>query len=113
MQSELSHANQHGQFDDVDEFCAAWSKAFQTAGQQTLSAHSEMKKKPWISDRTLRYIADRAEAKKQKDSAMQFKMNKLIKHSVKQDRADWFRDMLDEGNWQAVQQFRKVKPAIS
>ena len=98
MQSELSHANQHGQFDDVDEFCAAWSKAFQTAGQQTLIAHSEMKKKPWISDRTLRYIADRAEAKKQKDSAMQFKMNKLIKYSIKQDRADWFRDMLDEGN---------------
>ena len=36
-------------------------------------------------------------------------MNRLIKHSVKQDRASWFQNMLEEGDWNAVQKFRKFK----
>jgi hypothetical protein len=40
-------------------------------------------------------------------------MNKLIKHSVKQDRASWFQDMLEEGDWNAVQKSASSSIVIS
>ena len=35
--------------------------------------------------------------------------NKCIKKSVKGDRAKWFEQILAEGNWNAIQKFRKFK----
>ena len=34
--------------------------------------------------------------------------NSLIKKSVKQDKASWFHKILDQGNWDAIQKFRKA-----
>ena len=34
--------------------------------------------------------------------------NSLIKKSVKQDKASWFHKVLDQGDWDAIQKFRKA-----
>ena len=53
---------------------------------------------------------ERTNAKEQMQWNAVAKHNKLIKYSVKQDRAAWFHDMLANGDWKAVQKFRKMKP---
>ena len=100
---------QEGAENDIDVFCSSWNSAFHHAAQTCLTQDSLPKKRPWISRRTLHYISARNHARSSNNSHEQARMNRLIKHSVKQDRASWFQDMLEEGDWNAVQKFRKFK----
>ena len=94
---------------NIDSFSDAQTDAFKAAAEQCLAAATCVKKRPWISDRTLAYIEQRHHAKSLQDGQSVQHYTKLIKHSVKQDRADWLQDMLNAGDWQAIQRFRKHK----
>ena len=93
----------------VDTFSDAWIHALQVATKHALSTPIVQKKQPWISERILRYIMERIDAKAEMQWNAVAKYNKLIKHSVKQDRAAWFHDMLENGDWKTVQKFRKLR----
>jgi len=93
----------------VDRFSEAWTESFRVAAEQCLPKPTTTKKRPWISDRTLSYIQQRHYAKSLQDKQSETHYTKLIKHSVKQDRADWLQDMLHAGDWKAIQRFRKHK----
>ena len=109
VEQEMSNSIANNCTHTVDTFSDAWTHAFQVATKHALSTPIVQKKQPWISDRTLRYIMERIDAKAEMRWNSVAEYNKLIKHSVKQDRATWFHDMLANGDWKAVQKFRKLK----
>ena len=94
---------------DVNEFNASWKKAFHAAAQEVLSSTPVAKKQLWISKRALRYSCSRIAARLAQDFEEEARLNKLITHSVKQGRASWLFNMLEQGDWKAVQQFRTFK----
>ena len=65
------------------------------------------KNSPWISDHTLELILKRREANQKHNFDEKRTLNKLIKHSIQQDKSAWLHDMLEDRIWQAVQKFRK------
>ena len=109
VEQELEAVMQTCDTQDTSSLAEGWSQSFHTAAQLVLGPTKMQKKKPWISDRTLDHISKRNEAKFKQDPAEEARRNKLIKHSVKQDRADWFHDMLRQGDWKAIQKFRKSR----
>ena len=109
VEQELEAAMQACDKQDTSSLAEGWSQSFHKAAQLVLGPTKIQKKKPWISDRTLDHISQRNEAKFKHDPVEEARCNKLIKHSVKQDRADWFHDMLKQGDWEAIQKFRKSR----
>ena len=63
--------------------------------------------KPWISQRTLRYIHERNMCRKNSNIEGEKHLKKLIKHSVKQDRTSWLQSLLATGSWQEIRKLRK------
>ena len=55
----------------------------------------------------MHHIMQRCEAKSAQNWDDVATQNKLIKQSVRQDRAAWLHDLLKAGDWIAVQKIRK------
>eukprot|EP00973_Karenia_brevis_P029025 4003499-Karenia_brevis.AAC.1 len=96
-------------FQSVDDFGHAWENAFAKAATSNLSEARIESKRPWISTRTLNYILERRNARVNGDIESEKKFQRLIRQSVKQDRASWLQNLLQEGNWSAIQRYRKSK----
>ena len=94
---------------DIDKFHSVWKEAFDSAAHEIIPSSKVEPKRPWISQRTLRYIQERNVAKYGNDVDQLRRLNKMINHSVKQDRMSWMVDVLQNGDWQAIQKFRKSK----
>eukprot|EP00973_Karenia_brevis_P038585 5323858-Karenia_brevis.AAC.1 len=84
-----------------------WKSAFDYASTILQSEKALRKNRPWISDQTLEHIEKRNEARSRGRKDEELKLNKLIKRSVKSDRHQWFQSMLEDGDWTAVQKYRK------
>eukprot|EP00973_Karenia_brevis_P032078 4425269-Karenia_brevis.AAC.1 len=104
-------------FEDLNPNCVdpqiineTWKQAFDQASPILETNIILPKNRPWISDRRLEHIAKRNAARAERRDEEVIKLNKLIKSSVKEDRRQWFHEMLESGDWSAVQKFRKYKP---
>ena len=109
VEDNMISAIEMGNLQDIESFQLAWEQSFSAAASEILPNRVIARKKPWTSERTLRYIEERNDANRCSDFSKKESMNKLIKKSVKQDKESWFYEILKEKNWAAVQKIRKQR----
>eukprot|EP00973_Karenia_brevis_P069475 9660650-Karenia_brevis.AAC.1 len=102
MENEMqSFHDEHANCNDPQIVSDVWKGAFDRASQVLQTNIVLTKNRPWISDRTLQHIVERNAARKEGREDDEVKANRLIKNSVKEDRRQWFQDMLESGDWSA------------
>eukprot|EP00973_Karenia_brevis_P074259 10317336-Karenia_brevis.AAC.1 len=106
----MQQAQNQGDFQEINSFSRAWKEAFESAAEVVAVEQIIEPKRPWISECTLQHILSRRQAQQHGNFEESRRINKLIKQSVKEDRARWFEEILKDGNWSAIQKFRKFKP---
>ena len=95
---------------DVDDLCAAVSTAFAHASVVLEVEPSCTRRKPWISQKTLDTIKDRAQARAAGDWAEERRLHKLVRASARRDRRDWLTELAGSASWDRV---RKLKQKVS
>jgi len=60
--------------------------------------------KPWIQHRTLELIQLRNSARLHQQYNLEKQLNKQIRSSAKQDRAQWIEQLLESGDWKCIKQ---------
>ena len=98
-------------YENASDHMAAFTQFMQQTACETLPQLKARSHRPWISDRTLRYIDERQEAKMALDRNLELQKHKLVKASVKQDRTSWLQQLLKSGSWQEIKKLHKP-PAV-
>ena len=98
--------------DGLDQYFAMMTDAFQAAAAETLPKVPVKRQRPWISNRTLELLNQRAEARHSGAFEAERALAKAIRQSVKQDRSNWLNDLVATGGWDAVRKLRK-EPACA
>lgn len=91
---------------NVDEAWKRCQEAMKNA-EKHLPLQPLTAKKQWISKNTLILIQDRMRARREGSLSEEKSINKLVKKSVRADKAAWFDDALATGSWEAIKRYRK------
>ena len=90
---------------------ASFSEFMRQAAEEVLPIVKATARRPWISERTLRYIDERSQERAANNKVLEAQKHKLVKASVKQDRTSWLHELLASGSWQEVRKLHKPAAA--
>ena len=93
---------------NIDEELLDINSSIRTAINDHLPTKPRIAKKPWISNTTLELIERRNQFRQQNDSTNDREISKQIKKQVRLDRQNWLNELLDNGNWRAVKDFKQA-----
>ena len=105
--SHMAECDNEADRDDLDLQYAKISDAFNSAAGETLGRRTVKRRRPWITERTLRIIEDRGSARQWGDNAEERRLNVAIRQSVKRDRGIWLNDLVASGDWASIRKLKK------
>eukprot|EP00969_Alexandrium_andersonii_P009186 402491-Alexandrium_andersonii.AAC.1 len=82
-----------------------------SSAKEVFGARQARPKRPWISDPTLRLLAQRKEHAAMGDIGQAEAIDKEIKASAKQDKANWLSNGLKDNFWDPVKLLSRKSPA--
>ncbi len=93
---------------DFNSFAATIRKTAQAAANANLPHTRALPRRPWISERTLSLIDERAEARATRQYEQEIHLNKRIKQSVRADKDQWLQDLVADGTWMGVKALKQI-----
>jgi len=104
---EFLTKQQHAENNDLDISWKTMCTNSLDACRAALPEKTRTANKPWISDRTLQLIEQKRTARLENDWAMEGKLRKDVRNSVKKDRAAWLEKLSSTGDWNSMKLLRK------